>query len=986
MVLTSIPGNSSPGALLPGASGIEDPSRAALIASSTLSAAAAVQRPAESALSVATSLSATPTVHRSGAATLSTAGSQISAAAVTYVGAASLTGTATMSATGTGGSHLGSAALTCTGTVTPRAATTVVGISALSSSATVAVNGVLTLTGKSGSDYGVAPTFTRSSIAYDSKGNQVSSGVPRFEPGYDAATNLLTENQSNVETSAFGTVRGSGTTTITRTTVESWEGVASLSVAMDGSAATQGVNLTSSGTYPVVSPNRTYTASMWIKGPAGSSIRLGLAERTAAGTFVAETQGSLVAMTGEWQRLSVTRLFGATGERAQIYAEKNQLGAVTIFIDGLQLETSSIPTGWLLGGTSRAGGQAVMVEEGTTNLLSASRSRSDTLADWTFYGTNAPEIVDAPAGYSWAGGKAVKITYQDDNRLLGHTLTLTAAAHAIACYVWVPSSFSGASLTITDDGAFAGATDKVIGTADLSKRDQWQRIVLTLTPVSGDLTGALVVRGTSMSAGNHVFVGGFQVEAKAYATSWQVGGTARITEKLSIPPPSSDEGTVEIVVDVTPQLFANIGTQVVFQARTAAQGNAFWLYKTSGGATWSVQRRKEDNSLQTSTIPSSLTPVGRHRFALKWKRTGAETADIHLYVDGALQLTMLGSMWTSASFTESTVGSYITSGSNINTSVDDLRVSSTAHSDAKILADYSSGVPLAKENDTTYLRSFDGALNLPGIYGTSSLAASSAITLGAQAGLVTSGSTVSAAAISYVGKATLSATASVTPSGVVNLVGQTNLTGSASTSATGSHIWAGSAIVTGTAVITGEGAFYFPPSVETINSDAVNDRWIETGMVLDQPIITYDLEQLRNVVEVRGHKGEGCEQTKHIAYADRKHPLSPWSLARNGEPRYLVELVENGQIKRKTSAREKAERILRRHLRAAVQVEFSCLPVPHLEENDVCTLIVDNGATTLRINEFHVKSFSIPLTAEGVMTVGTLKRRRKPLFRRRSRK
>jgi hypothetical protein len=262
-----------------------------------------------------------------------------------------------------------------------------------------------------------------------------------------------------------------------------------------------------------------------------------------------------------------------------------------------------------------------------------------------------------------------------------------------------------------------------------------------------------------------------------------------------------------------------------------------------------------------------------------------------------------------------------------------------------------------------------GGINQVGaseLVGTSDVTAIGSIEHLAQASLSASGSSISAAAMSYAGKASLEGSATMEPSAVV--------------------AYSASAILTTNSIITVDGALFIPPSVETISSDAVNDRWVETGIVLDQPIITYDLQKIRNVVEVKGHKAEGCEQTKFTAHADRKHPLSPWSLARNGEPRYIVEVIENGEIRRKEKAKEKAERVLRRRLRAAVDVEFECLPVPHLEEDDVCTLIVDNGGTTLRINEFHVKRFTIPLTAEGTMSIGSLKRRRKPLFKRSHRK
>lgn len=149
------------------------------------------------------------------------------------------------------------------------------------------------------------------------------------------------------------------------------------------------------------------------------------------------------------------------------------------------------------------------------------------------------------------------------------------------------------------------------------------------------------------------------------------------------------------------------------------------------------------------------------------------------------------------------------------------------------------------------------------------------------------------------------------------------------------------------------------------------------GIVLDAPGIGFDAQAARNTVEVLGEKPEGGKKRpRAVAYAPRKHPLSPWTLARNGEPRFMVERIENTEIKRQAAANQLAERTLRQLLRAELEIDFDCLPIPHLEERDVC-VIKTRG---LRI-EFALKQATIPLVPEAPMSIGVLKpvvRRKRP--------
>jgi hypothetical protein len=141
-------------------------------------------------------------------------------------------------------------------------------------------------------------------------------------------------------------------------------------------------------------------------------------------------------------------------------------------------------------------------------------------------------------------------------------------------------------------------------------------------------------------------------------------------------------------------------------------------------------------------------------------------------------------------------------------------------------------------------------------------------------------------------------------------------------------------------------------------------------VVLDQPQLTYEFGDMRNLIEVLGPEPAGRqEQIRATAKARRKDPLSPWSLSRNGEPAFVVETVENDKLKRDAEAQDLADELLEDHLRIAVDVRFSSLPIPHLEERDLCVLQMEDDAVRFRLD-----TYTIPLVPQGVMQVGDLRR------------
>jgi hypothetical protein len=162
-------------------------------------------------------------------------------------------------------------------------------------------------------------------------------------------TNMLTANQSSIETNVTGL--NSYSSTITRDTTEYWDGVASLKIHTDNAAALEGFYTSKT----VTTPSLTYTASAWVKGTG--TVQMSISERTAADASLGSTNGTVVTLTSSWQRISVIRTFGATGEGCRCMVLTDAQQHIDFYVDGIQLEQGNDLTDWIVGGSSRDAGQ-----------------------------------------------------------------------------------------------------------------------------------------------------------------------------------------------------------------------------------------------------------------------------------------------------------------------------------------------------------------------------------------------------------------------------------------------------------------------------------------------------------------------------------------------------------------------------------------------------------------------------------------------------
>ena len=133
------------------------------------------------------------------------------------------------------------------------------------------------------------------------------------------------------------------------------------------------------------------------------------------------------------------------------------------------------------------------------------------------------------------------------------------------------------------------------------------------------------------------------------------------------------------------------------------------------------------------------------------------------------------------------------------------------------------------------------------------------------------------------------------------------------------------------------------------------------GSLLGKPVVSSDVSVVRNMVVVQGPDGT----SPGVARAEASHPMSPENLGRNGRPRFLREDIAEQGIATKEQALALAKAKLSERLQAGMSVEFTALPVPHLEPRDRVTVVERDWTWS---NPVH--NVTLPLVADAPMNVG----------------
>jgi len=143
------------------------------------------------------------------------------------------------------------------------------------------------------------------------------------------------------------------------------------------------------------------------------------------------------------------------------------------------------------------------------------------------------------------------------------------------------------------------------------------------------------------------------------------------------------------------------------------------------------------------------------------------------------------------------------------------------------------------------------------------------------------------------------------------------------------------------------------------------------GNILTEPEINYDIDDVYNIVLVKGATANGAARpVEATAYAPASHPLSAQSLGRNGYARHIPEIIEDGDLTTKAECQERADTQLAYRLAGTLNATFDAMPIPVLELDDVVQVKTTDYSFT-----FALDRFSLGLKAGASMSIGYVQRR-----------
>lgn len=337
-------------------------------------------------------------------------------------------------------------------------------------------------------------------------------------------------------------------------------------------------------------------------------------------------------------------------------------------------------------------GQAVLVEEGTTNVFGNSGrldtdSNGDGLADNVVIYTlisSYSMVTD-----SWLGTKSQRAVSSGSG---APRLQYNIAQAVSTGQVWSVSIYGKAQAGKTLYFVVKNQADGTVAAKTQPATGGWDLITLTFT-IPSDVTSIKVQFGLANAvAGDWFQYCALQLEQKPYPTSFT--DNTRAVERLRIPTAGvldPTEGTISFFVK--PNIvtnwnnFCNIGvTNGRFLLYFNENGDALFDYGTAN---------------QGVRAPNTIKEGVWQHIAIRWS---ASTNKQAIFVNGVkYEKDLANGVSDSFSSDMNVVVNY-------SALIDDLRISSIARSDEEIKQAYESNQPLQWDQYTTYLLRFDGNL------------------------------------------------------------------------------------------------------------------------------------------------------------------------------------------------------------------------------------------------------------------------------------
>jgi hypothetical protein len=257
-----------------------------------------------------------------------------------------------------------------------------------------------------------------------------------------------------------------------------------------------------------------------------------------------------------------------------------------------------------------AGVRGVLVEEATTNLLTANVSTgTDTLGDTTGFTAYNSAALSSSTEQAYQGSRSLKVVTPGAVTTEGANCTYTLAnGNPVSGSVMVKAPLGAAmSLQITgsDYTLFTGT-------------GEWQKVSMGVANKTSSAN--VYIWTTTTPQAITFYVDMLQIEAKAYPTSWTLGSTSRAASTMTIPSNvlNLSEGTIELEVYVNTAFNSSSVTAPRFFDMTVDANNYFIAGRNASAGTYFVQSKGGATAYTIAQVATTLT-TGWHQIAISWK-------------------------------------------------------------------------------------------------------------------------------------------------------------------------------------------------------------------------------------------------------------------------------------------------------------------------------------------------------------------------------
>lgn len=266
---------------------------------------------------------------------------------------------------------------------------------------------------------------------------------------------------------------------------------------------------------------------------------------------------------------------------------------------------------------------------------------------------------------------------------------------------WVLSSTGTLAQGVTSPnptGAFQAFTVTFTTTADITGTNQYIRF---------DHNG---------NDAGYIEIAEVELIQKAYPLTFPGYGATRAAEILTVPTAnilSVTEGEVAIDVYIDPNgvhSASNPNYTIPFAVATIqpspyAELNQISFRRSPSSQAWTVGFTNASGAGATVSL-GNITTAGVYRITASWKSGVGGYAYLNGVPKGSVASTYLPSAFASTMY----IGSWDGSNLPVNSPISNFRVRNQMRSDAEVLAEFNSGLPLTVDDATTYLTSCDGTL------------------------------------------------------------------------------------------------------------------------------------------------------------------------------------------------------------------------------------------------------------------------------------